>query len=173
VENFKNNYGEEEEIMNSKIQNMPNILQDSWKLHQACNNVSGCKNGKEDSSSRGKAPEGIHSPISQLVGLGERGSNLGGLFKGPIIAEVEKSICEAQEGGRRKSTDLKMGFVSMPSKQKHMEEPYELSGGQNLSKGHQKKRVDEGGKKGEGVNVENIQNGLGMAEAGTQPRRPQ
>ena len=137
-------------MCSTKIQNLPATMQDSWKLKKACNNVRSYSSGREDSSSCGNAPFGDHSPVAQPMGLGECGSNSGGLFKGPVIAEVEKSVREAQEGGLGQNVDLKVGFVSTPSKRKHKEELHKLSGGQTLSKGHKKNEQVKGSTKEEG-----------------------
>jgi hypothetical protein len=46
------------------------------------------------------------------MGLRECGSNSGGLFKGPVLAKVEKSVRVAHEGGRGMNVDAKVGPVS-------------------------------------------------------------
>jgi hypothetical protein len=107
------------------------------------------------------------------MGFGDGGSNSGGLFKGPILTKVEKSIKVAQEGGKGRSVEARRGVVqsAMPSKQKIREKTEELNGGPTILRGPRKKRVDEIEDKGEvHVVTRGGSLGAGVAEVGFQPR---
>jgi hypothetical protein len=147
---------------------------------------SASKGKSQESSKRASVlgdGENNSTPSQLQMGLGESYSSPGGFFKGPNIANVEKTMKKAQEDGAllKLTTSERQGPAITSWKRKYRDETFGQNEALSIITGSMKKM----GGGGEGKLEENAtnfilknggsenQNGSGMAEAVEQPRRPQ
>lgn len=120
-------------------------------------------------------------PAQQSMGFNGVFTSAGSPYKGPVLADVEKSIKGDSAGNKglaKEATDHATSGLKW--KRKERDEEYQQS--DELSSSSSRKKRDLGGEGSTLVtakengsvdnNNENI-DGSGMAEAGNQPRRPQ